>query len=394
MSGDAKQTSSSGQYQGAAQPMHSQYPVGQQLSRQCSLLVTNSSLPEHQPSHQASPPIFYAPPMQQSGLPVSDLSDGLQGRQQEKQYCLPFTRAPALVSQLSMQNNCPVPDGQLSGQQPSHQERVPINSVPLFLPSHAASLLARPTSDPVEVNDSMQLLCGYTVSSRHPAEAIPVRPEAIQSLGSMPLGTILLPANHSLPPGSVLLPMQIKPGSQQHLLHAGGSLNTDCRPEQGLEKAVAVAPSPRNQADMAREDDRQLSTCSLGSQPVAQSAVSDQAMHKHLVRAESNIASESLQCERQCDSLGLRSELADRAASEGPSVQGLCLQYLVVEVARLCFCQHLQCQHAVLHLHGNLTVIQAVANVSAMLLAVICAVFMTRHTSNNQHCRSSVPLSR
>ena len=237
-----------------------------------------------------------------------------------------------------MQNSCPVPHGQSSGQQPSHQERVPINSVPTLLPSHAASLLARPTSELVEVNDSMQLLCGYTVSSRHPAEAIPVRPEAIRSLGSMPLGTILLPANHSLPPGSVLLPMQIRPGSQQHLLHAGGSLTSVCGPEQGLETAVALAPSPQKQADMAREDDRQLSTCSLGIQPVAQSAVPDLAMHKHLVRAQSNMASESLQCQRQCDSLGLRSELADRAASEGPSVQGLCLQHLVVEVARLCFC--------------------------------------------------------
>lgn len=85
----------------------------------------------------------------------------------------------------------------------------------------AAGLSAGSCFEPLEVTDGMQLLSGYTVSSRHLADPIAIsKHDAIRSLASMPPGTILLPANHSLPPGSVLVPRLSPPSERPSGLHA------------------------------------------------------------------------------------------------------------------------------------------------------------------------------
>ena len=87
-------------------------------------------------------------------------------------------------------------------QQLSRQHSLPVTDTGSVMQQGSTTALPRHASEPVQLTRNMQLLSSYTVSNRHSVSPIPVRQS---SLGSMPAGTILLPADHKLPPGSVLL---------------------------------------------------------------------------------------------------------------------------------------------------------------------------------------------
>lgn len=283
-----KQASSDSQQQGTAQPMHSQPSLGQQVSRQCSLPVTSDILLEHQASYQDSVPV----------------STGGQ----------PKRIHPAL----------PVAHASILSQQLRYQDSLPLSHAASLMQPDAAGLLARPL-EPVEVTDDMQLLSGYTVSSRHPVNPVSVRLEALRSLGSMPPGTILLPANHSLPPGSILLSAMCKPSSQQGLL-AEARLRHKDTPDQCTVKAESASAQEEQIRTAVGEGlvtHRQLSTCSFSNQPAAEPSMPDQAITKQSSRGWSKSAVEGMDAGAQPEGLGSEAGLASLSASEKPSMQGV-----------------------------------------------------------------------
>ena len=313
MSGDVKQASSNSQQQGTAQPMHSQPSLGQQLSRQCSLPVTSDTLLEHQASYQDSVPVT-------------------TGGQPKRIH--PTVSATAL----------PVAHASILSQQLCHQDSLPLSHAASLMQPDAAGLLARPL-EPVEVTDDMQLLSGYTVSSRHPVHPNSVRPEALRSLGSMPLGTILLPANHSLPPGSILLSTMCKPSSQQGLL-AKARLRHKDTPDQCTVKAESASAQEEQIRTAVGEGSvthRQLSTCSLSNQPAAEPSMPDQAITKQSSRGWSKSAVEGLDAGAQTEGLGSEAGLASLSASEGPSMQGVQLVTTPSDKSSTCCLSDRQC---------------------------------------------------
>ena len=179
----------------------------------------------------------------------------------------------------------------------------------------------------MQLTDNMQLLSGYTVTSRQSANPIPVRPGSIATIGLMPPGTILLPTDHNLPPGSVLLSEAHASTSwQPSLLQKDGQVPQN---DSHLSSANCIVIRP----PVSVLAQRTLATAGNSSQqgPASFSAFTDTCRHG------SNSAAQSLVHEAAAKPVGFSQEInilrrdsdsaretASLSVSEGPSLQGMC----------------------------------------------------------------------
>lgn len=337
MSGAVKQAPNNSQQQGAAQPMHSQAALGHVLSRQASLAVIDNPSLCLDRSHQA-------------GIPVTDVL------LVQQQHSLQSADASSQASGLPVQASSMPAAGPLLSHQLTCQDSVQVSGLSAYQNPDAGSQPGRLGSEPLQVTDHMQLLCGYTVSSQHKAKPIAVQAEALRSLASMPPGTILLPANHTLPPGSVLVAKLSPTTAQQQLLSADGNNIAGNRSSQADQLQAAVPDEeqpallldenrthcshssradhvgrpdfhaemhqPANDEAQQPVGDVQRSGCRVESQPTARSGAVAGPEHKRLKRAIDNRSAEDLAGVRHHVGVGGESGFASLSASEGPSMQG------------------------------------------------------------------------